>query len=261
MSATNRPGGVRVSGDFYPTPRPAILAVLPEIFGKGGLPVTARILEPCAGSGAVLGALLSVGLTPAQLTANELDSGLAFECAYNTGIAPAVGDWLKNPDPENRPDLILTNPPYSLAQEFAEAALARVRPGGVVALLLRLNWAGSTSRAAFHNDNPARMLILTPRPSFARVRTNGKVTSTDATEYAWFIWGGASPGTWAVADLTDSAGIVRRLIAAGFAPPLDFKGPPPPLIDLDRPLPPVTTKAENYTSKNTVIPAYGKEAA
>lgn len=46
-----------------------------------------------------------------------------------------------------------------------------------------------------------------------------------------------------------------------FAPPLDFKGPPPPLIDLDRPLPPVTTKAENYTNKNTVIPAYGKEAA
>ena len=85
-----------------------------------------------------------------------------------------------------RHDVVCGNPPYADALAHVVQAL-RVAP--VVALLLRLNFLGSKKRRDFWARHPADVYVLSERPSF-----DGE--GTDATEYAWFVWGqcGAGPG-------------------------------------------------------------------
>jgi len=104
-------------------------------------------------------------------------------------------------------DVVVSNPPYSDAEDFVRRAIriTQNRGGGVSAFLLRLPWLASQSRASFHREHPAHVLVLPRRPSFTK---NGK---TDATDYAWFLWGfsqpseGAKsrivPGRWEVLDV------------------------------------------------------------
>ena len=82
-------------------------------------------------------------------------------------------DWDENVD------LIFTNPPFSLAQEFIKHSLPRCN---TCIMLLRLNFLGSKKRYKFWTENPpSALFVLSKRPSFTG-------TGTDATEYAWFVW-------------------------------------------------------------------------
>lgn len=76
-------------------------------------------------------------------------------------------------------DLILTNPPYSIALELLEKALYDAE---TVIMLLRLNFLGSQKRHTFFIENePTAIYVLSKRPSFT-----GK--GTDSTEYCWMVW-------------------------------------------------------------------------
>jgi len=76
-------------------------------------------------------------------------------------------------------DLIITNPPFSLAKEFIDHS---TNHANTVIMLLRLNFLGSIKRYSWWKDNPPTALyILSKRPSFTG-------TGTDATEYCWFVW-------------------------------------------------------------------------
>ena len=80
---------------------------------------------------------------------------------------------------------ILTNPPFSLAQDFCHHAL---KHSTHVFMLLRLNFLGSQKRKQWWiQHEPSALFVLSQRPSF----TDG---STDATDYAWFYWGPAYKG-------------------------------------------------------------------
>lgn len=88
-------------------------------------------------------------------------------------------------------EVVITNPPFSLAQEFAYKALSE---GEVVVLLLRLNWLGTDRRNPFLLAHPPSIYVLPRRPAFgpnAKHIREGKLDAkdTDATEYAWFVWG------------------------------------------------------------------------
>jgi hypothetical protein len=87
--------------------------------------------------------------------------------------------------------VVITNPPYNQALEFVETSM---RWGRIVVMLLRLNWIASAKRHAFVRDHPPDVYVLPNRPSFT-----GK--GTDATEYAWFVWG-MGGGRIEVLDLT-----------------------------------------------------------
>lgn len=77
---------------------------------------------------------------------------------------------------------IITNPPFSKAQEFVEHALEIINRGGDVIMLLRINFLGSAKRIPFWRINqPYKIIIVTPRPSFTK-------KGVDNCEYAWFIW-------------------------------------------------------------------------
>lgn len=160
MSATNR-GAKRREADFYPTPPQAVFALANELC------LTADRFtwgEPCAGDGAIISAMWRAhGIEPRRWEWAELREGRDY---LQQGLTGPV-------------DGVITNPPFSLAQEFIERSLSEVR---FSAYLLRMNFMGSQKRCAWWcGREPTHLFTLADRPSFTG-------TGSDATEYAWFVW-------------------------------------------------------------------------
>src|SRR5258708_36718802 len=86
-------------------------------------------------------------------------------------------------------DVIITNPPFNLAQEIIEKALKDVKENGYVVMLLRLNFFGSNNRFPFWEKQlPTWTYVHHRRMSFT---DDGK---TDSIEYAHMVWQkGADP--------------------------------------------------------------------
>lgn len=154
MSATNR-GAQRIPKDSYQTPDYCVEALLPFI----RWPEVHSFLEPCRGSGSIYG---------------QVSAARKAWCELSEGR-----DYLTAQYPE-RFDLIITNPPFSLAMEFLTKSLDEAN---TVIYLLRVNMLGAKCRKDFWNRHPPSHLFpLAKRPSFT-----GR-SRTDATEYAWFAW-------------------------------------------------------------------------
>ncbi len=153
MSSTNR-GAVRNAHDFYATPEEAFKPLL-RILPSGMV----QFWEPACGDGRLIRWLTESGR-------------LAGGSDLNTGV-----DFLKD---ETRRAFIITNPPFSLAFEFAQHAVAHAPE---VMLLLRLNFLASMKRRAwFLANEPSALFVLSKRPDF----TGG---GGDSCDYAWFYWG------------------------------------------------------------------------
>lgn len=96
-------------------------------------------------------------------------------------LAQIKTDFL-NWNDERKFDLIITNPPYLLAQEFIEKSLNFLNEDGVLILLLRLNFFGSQKRKEWLiNHLPTYCLVHSKRIPFTS-------KGTDSTEYAHFVW-------------------------------------------------------------------------
>ena len=115
--------------------------------------------EPCRGDGRIHFFLEEEQKLPC--TYSEINEGKDFF------------DW------EEGTDLILTNPPFSIAREFIDHSLATCE---TCIMLLRINYLGSIGRHEWWKENtPIALHVLSKRPSFT-----GK--GTDATDYAWYVW-------------------------------------------------------------------------
>lgn len=114
--------------------------------------------EPCKGDGRLYQWLLNKGI---KTTYTEITEDLDYF------------DW------EGTSDLIITNPPFSLAQEFIDYSISKSK---VTIMLLRLNFLGSIKRYEWWSNSPPTAIhVLSKRPSFTG-------SGTDATDYGWFIW-------------------------------------------------------------------------
>jgi len=174
MSCTNR-GTTRRPLDFYETPEWCVTRLLERL----SLPMfDGRLwLEPCAGAGAIIRA---VGPAVAW-DAYEID--LAHEAELRS--LPEIhqlkmADFLVStvhPEPR-RYGVVLTNPPYKLAQQFVDRCL---RMSEHVVMLLRLNFLESKRRREWLSNRMPDVYVLPNRPSF----TGG---GTDGTGYGWFHW-------------------------------------------------------------------------
>ena len=175
MSATGR-GAVRQAYDFYATPLESVYSVLDSF---EGITLSDRILEPSAGNGNIIRALRARGFTN-RIDAVEIRPE---EWEHLEGIADEVilGDFLSY-EPDLGYDVIIGNPPYSLAQEFVDKALELLAPGGLLIFLLRTAFLESEKRFSWWQDHPiSGLYTLHKRPKFT-----GK--GTDATSYSWFVW-------------------------------------------------------------------------
>lgn len=178
MSATGR--GPRSGGaaDYYRTPAWCVRRVLEARPLRPG-----PVLEPCAGDGAIVGALIASGVDRALIDAVELDAGLAETCR-GTGVRVVHGDFGEVRRENEQWDSVASvvmNPPYRSAQEFLELVFDRC-PRADVYALLRLNFLAGAARAPFYDvAGLPDVYVLPDRPVFTG-------EGTDACDYGWFVW-------------------------------------------------------------------------
>lgn len=175
MSATNR-GSKRKESDFYATPKDCIENIL------NNLDLTNRgiyILEPSAGNGNVV-QVLKTKYPNKHITSLELRDE-EFESLKDVSDKVIIDNFLER-NIKEKYDIIIGNPPYSLAIEFVKKSLACLTEDGVLIFLLRTAFLESKSRYEFWQQYPlSGLYTLSKRPSFT-----GK--GTDATSYSWFVW-------------------------------------------------------------------------
>ncbi len=187
MSSTKR-GGQREISDYYMTPQVEIEKFLsswieelerPYHYCEIGSYTTWTWFDPCAGGDEKNEASYPVVL-------RRMFPGITVGTMDIRGDSRAViiHDYLKYQFPnETIIHVIITNPPFSLAQEIIQKALQDVSNGGYVIMLLRLNFLGSVKRFPFWNQQlPVWCYVHHNRMSFT---PDGK---TDSIEYAHFIW-------------------------------------------------------------------------
>lgn len=188
MSATNR-GTARAKNDFYETPDWLTRAILPYLIPA--LPRCPTMLEPGFGKGAIARVV-------EEVCPNCDITGIDIEKMTNRNKV-IIADYLTYDFSGMAPyDLILGNPPYNLAQQFVDKSL---EVGNVVALLLRINFLGGQKRAGWMRSLVPSVYVTPRRPAFS-LNKNGK-PGTDATEYAWFVWGLADQGTLHILETED----------------------------------------------------------
>ena len=94
-----------------------------------------------------------------------------------------IADYLQTDIKHRKYQAIITNPPFYLAKEIIEKALDDVDEGGVVIMLLRLNFFGSKERKKFLQENmPMFAYVHSKRIGFTE---DGK---TDSIEYMHAVW-------------------------------------------------------------------------
>lgn len=211
MSATNR-GAERRESDAYMTPAWCVEAILPHLGIERALTGAwsghVELLDPCCGDGGLLGvagrylarfadpdrwslrglevdeerASVATGRVVALVDDSRLDVNPPI--CVDRRDALLGGSWFP-PCVENARRVVLTNPPYNLAREFADRAIREVYGSGnvfgVVAMLLRLNWLAGQKRAEWMRAHTPSVYVLSRRPSFTGM-------GTDATDYAWMVW-------------------------------------------------------------------------
>lgn len=175
MSATNR-GNQRISRDAYQTPKWAIETFLQARPLRG----TEQILEPAAGIGNIVTSIQH-HYPRVKMDCVEIDPNFCRTLSEIEGINITCQDFL-TVVPETIPDVVITNPPYSLAKEFILHSFEVSGPRTEIIMLLRLAFLESKTRKEFWKKyTPDSIYVLSRRPSFIG-------SGTDATAYAWFVW-------------------------------------------------------------------------
>lgn len=185
-------GYERKANDFYATPPWVTRALIPHLPRISG-----QVWEPAAGDGAMARVLSEAGY---NVICSDLhlpkDAGSLWpnKEAPSQVRVPGVGPIWKRDFLDHYaltdPDAIITNPPFSVAQQFVERAIELTAPRrGVVAMLLSTDWGHARSRKHLFSDCKAywRKVELTKRIVWF-VEPDGKPKAQPSTNHAWFIW-------------------------------------------------------------------------
>lgn len=149
------------------------------------------ILEPAAGDGRILYELekgihlLTDKEQICEMTAVDKYYGTSpSDKGYRSDILAFWKQDFLTWETNNKYDLIVTNPPYSLATEYILKCHDLLADQGDMWFLLRLDFLGSKNRyqRLYTQMAPTTLLVLSQRPSF----TNDG--ATDAHNYGWFHW-------------------------------------------------------------------------
>lgn len=84
---------------------------------------------------------------------------------------------------------IITNPPYSVGLEFVQRALESIRPGGKVAMFLKVQFLEGQKRGAFFKDPPPPRTVYISRSRLSCAKNGDFERFPDsAIAYAWYVW-------------------------------------------------------------------------
>lgn len=156
----------RKAADLYPTPPEVTVALMRFL----KLPGETVVWEPARGQGDMVRALANCGMA---VYGTDIRDGIDFLTARQPGNAPAA-DW------------IITNPPFSLADEFIRHAAEIGKP---FAMLLKAQYWHAAKRAQlFREIPPSYVLPLTWRPDFLFKERNGKKGASPLMDVMWCVW-------------------------------------------------------------------------
>lgn len=166
ISGGNSARGRRRS-DLYPTPPEVTVALLQFL----NLPKETQIWEPAAGDGDMAKTMWDCGMLVDE---TDIRSGQDFLTSWRPDDSEYDYDW------------IITNPPFSLAEEFIRHASELQRP---FAMLLKAQyWHAAKRMALFEEIPPNYILPLTWRPDFFfKERENGNGGSP-LMDVMWCVW-------------------------------------------------------------------------
>lgn len=163
----DRPAG-RPVGDYYPTPDGATNALInhPDCLFRSN-----QVWEPACGDGAISKILTARGY---HVKSSDL---------YDRGYGDPGVDFLFNWDPWE--GVIMTNPPFNLAEQFLEHAL--ILGSRQVFLLLKLQFLEGARRSLQLESSPlARVYVF--RKRLTMTRNGEKQTGSGMMAFAWFEW-------------------------------------------------------------------------
>lgn len=166
LQASRIAGGNSAAGrrqsDLYPTPPEVTVALLRFLNFPSGV----SVWEPAAGDGDMAD-VISQYAFPVYVT--DIRDGTDF---LQSSIDDA--DW------------IITNPPFSLAEEFIRHAAELNKP---FAMLLKAQYWHAAKRAKlFEELPPSYILPLTWRPDFFFKEHDGKKSGSPLMDVMWCVW-------------------------------------------------------------------------
>lgn len=164
-------GYARQERDLYETPTWVTAALIDNCLCADAKPV---IWEPAAGNGAIVNPLRDAGF---KVHASDL--------AGRDGDTPLMGDFLSTMTLPKGVRAIVTNPPYKLAQQFIETAIAFMQPrNGIVAMLLRIDFDSAATRAHLFRDCDGWWMKLVFTKRIVWFEGGG----SPSFNHAWYVW-------------------------------------------------------------------------
>lgn len=159
--------------EYFPTPPWATRALFAALREFDPAISTAIIAEPCAGEGHMAEVLREI--SPHVLPSDIFDHGKGYPVADVLDEAAAQAS-----------DFLITNPPFTIAEEIIRAGLARARRG--VAIFIRLQFLEAQGRyeRLFGPVPPRAVLLFSERCALKRGEWDPN--GSTATAYVWIIW-------------------------------------------------------------------------
>lgn len=168
----------RVNNDYYATAYESTKALLDEVNFEGK-----TFLEPCVGGGHIAEILKEYYPNAKVLWCDLVDRGYP-----NTKVC----DFITYDFKEKVFDNIVTNPPYSLAQEFLEKSMSVVKNNGKIAMFLKIQFLEGAKRKEMFKLYPPKYIYVfskrqNPWRNGSSVDEKGKPWSSTMC-FAWFVW-------------------------------------------------------------------------
>lgn len=169
LGSSNHTPDERAQFDYYATDPQAVEMLLALE------PFAPVIWEPACGEGHISKVLAAHGYEV-----------ISTDLIYRGFGEPEPMDFLTETFPDFEGDIV-TNPPYSAGLEFVKRALETVRPGGKVAMFLKVQFLEGKHRGELFSKTPPRTVYIS-RSRLACAK-NGDFTHTEnAIAYAWYVW-------------------------------------------------------------------------
>lgn len=159
-------GYERKERDLYETPEWVTEALLPHIPRQKPI----EIWEPACGSGKMVRVLSAFG----NVLGTDIETGSDFLFCITT------------PWGFSGIEAIITNPPYAIAREFIEHALAQTKEiRGIVAMLLRTDFDHAAGRKHLFAEHSAfaKKVVLTKR-----IQWFEDSKGSPSFNHSWYIW-------------------------------------------------------------------------
>lgn len=177
--AGGNPKNGRVQNDYYATNPVAVEMLLHKYVFNAG-----NILEPCVGAGHIAKTLKEHFRDSAEITCIDI-----VDRGYPGTIVQDFLSW----ETDKLFDGIITNPPFSQAQDFIEKGFSLLSDGGRMAFFLKIQFLEGAKRKKFFENYPPKYIYVF-RNRMA-VWNNGNEVNPDTGKkwattmcFAWFCW-------------------------------------------------------------------------